>query len=173
MLVVMKNDATEAQVQAVIQEIKDMGYRGIPMPGALRTAVCIVGNKGSVEDSRLLALDGVKETIAVTKPYKLVSRETHPEATVVTINGIQMTEGFLLLAGMLLEIPIAMVLLSRVLQYRVNRWANIITGAAMIAFVIANGATDLDDIFFVSIVVVALSLIVWFAWQWPEPELRQ
>jgi len=93
MLVVMKNDATEAQVQAVIKEIEDMGYRGIPMPGALRTAVCIVGNKGSVEDSRLLALDGVKETIAVTKPYKLVSRETHPEATVLTINGIQIGGG--------------------------------------------------------------------------------
>ena len=78
MLVVMKNDATEADVQAVIQEIESMGYRGIPMPGAQRTAVCIIGNKGPVEDSRLLALDGVKETIRVTKPYKLVGRETQP-----------------------------------------------------------------------------------------------
>jgi len=49
MLVVMKNDATEAQVQAVIKEIKDMGYRGVPMPGAQRTAVCIIGNRGPVE----------------------------------------------------------------------------------------------------------------------------
>jgi 3-deoxy-7-phosphoheptulonate synthase len=76
MLVVMKNDATEVQVQAVIREIESLGYRGIPMPGAQRTAVCIVGNTGPVEDSRLLSLDGVKETIRVTKPYKLVSRET-------------------------------------------------------------------------------------------------
>ena len=43
MLVVMKNDATQEQVQAVIEEIERMGYRGIPMPGAERTAVCIVG----------------------------------------------------------------------------------------------------------------------------------
>ena len=84
---------------------------------------------------------------------------------------IQMTEEFLLLAGILLEIPIAMVLLSRVLKYRVNRWANIITAAATTAFVIANGVKDLDDIFFVSVIVVALSLIVWYAWQWPNPEL--
>jgi len=40
-----------------------MGFRGIPMPGAERTAVCIVGNKGPVDDYRLLMLDGVKEAI--------------------------------------------------------------------------------------------------------------
>jgi len=97
MLVVMKNDATEAQVQAVIKEIEDMGYRGVPMPGAQRTAVCIVGNKGPVEDSRLLILDGVKETIPVTKPYKLVSRETHPESTVITVDGIKIGGGGLVI----------------------------------------------------------------------------
>jgi 3-deoxy-7-phosphoheptulonate synthase len=93
MLVVMKNDATEVQVQAVIQVIEEMGFRGIPMPGAERTAVCIIGNKGPVEDSQLLALDGVKETIPVTKPYKLVSRETHPEPSVITIDGIRIGGG--------------------------------------------------------------------------------
>ncbi len=88
MLVVMKNDATEAQIQAVIREIQSLGYRGIPMPGAQRTAVCIVGNTGSVDDSRLLSLDGVKETIRVTKPYKLVSRETHPQSTIIGLGDI-------------------------------------------------------------------------------------
>ena len=48
MLVVMKNDATKAQVQAVVREIENLGYRGIPMPGAERTAVCIIGNIGKV-----------------------------------------------------------------------------------------------------------------------------
>jgi len=43
-----------------------------------------------------------------------------------TVNGVQMTEGTLLVAGIMLEIPIAMVLLSRVLPYRINRWANLI-----------------------------------------------
>ncbi len=97
MLVVMKNDATEAQVQAVIHEIKKLGYRGIPMPGAQRTAVCIIGNKGPVEDSRLLALDGVKETIPVTKPYKLVSRETQPESTVIAIGDVKIGGGGLVM----------------------------------------------------------------------------
>jgi 3-deoxy-7-phosphoheptulonate synthase len=93
MLVVMKNDATEEQVQAVVQEIKKMGYRGIPMPGAERTAVCIIGNTGPVEDSQLLAMDGVKETIAVTKPYKLVSRETHAESTIISIGDLKIGSG--------------------------------------------------------------------------------
>ena len=89
MLVVMKNDATAEQIGAVIEEIESMGYRGIPMPGAERTAVCIIGNKGPVDDSRLLALDGVKEAIPVTKPYKLVSRETQPESTVITVGDVR------------------------------------------------------------------------------------
>jgi 3-deoxy-7-phosphoheptulonate synthase len=93
MLVVMKNDATEAQIQAVIQEIRALGYQGIPMPGAQRTAVCIVGNTGPVDDSQLLVLAGVKETIRVTKPYKLVSRETHPESTIITIGDVEIGGG--------------------------------------------------------------------------------
>jgi len=93
MLVVMKNDATEQQVQTVIREIEKMGYRGVPMPGAQRTAICIVGNRGPVEDSGLLALDGVKETIRVTKPYKLVSREIQMEPTVITIGDVRIGGG--------------------------------------------------------------------------------
>ena len=93
MLVVMKNDATEEQVQAVIREIERLGYRGVPMPGAQRTAVCIIGNQGSVDDSGLLVMDGVKETIRVTKQYKLVSRETHPQSTVIAVGDIKIGGG--------------------------------------------------------------------------------
>jgi 3-deoxy-7-phosphoheptulonate synthase len=88
MLVIMKNDATEAQIQTVIRHIESLGYRGIPIPGALRTAVCIVGNQGFVEDTQLLSLEGVKETLRVTKPYKLVSRETHSQPTIITIGEV-------------------------------------------------------------------------------------
>jgi 3-deoxy-7-phosphoheptulonate synthase len=93
MLVVMKNDATEEQVKAVIGEIESMGFRGVPMPGAQRTAVCIIGNKGPVDDSRLLLMEGVKEAIRVTKPYKLVSRETKPQPTVIAVGDIKIGEG--------------------------------------------------------------------------------
>ncbi|OGO30056.1 MAG: 3-deoxy-7-phosphoheptulonate synthase [Chloroflexi bacterium RBG_16_56_11] len=93
MLIVMKNDATEGQVQAVIREIQKMGYRGVPMPGAIRTAVCIIGNKGPVDATQLLSLEGVREAIPVTKPYKLVSRETHPESSVISVGDVKIGGG--------------------------------------------------------------------------------
>ncbi len=88
MLVIMRNDATEAQIQAVISHIESLGYRGIPIPGASRTAVCVVGNQGFIEDSQLTSLEGVKEALRVTKPYKLVSRETHPQATIIELGEV-------------------------------------------------------------------------------------
>ena len=63
-----------------------------------------------------------------------------------------------------------MVLLSRVLKYRLNRWANIIAGAITIAFVVGMGQKDLDDLFFATMEVVSLSLIVWCAWKWRKHE---
>jgi 3-deoxy-7-phosphoheptulonate synthase len=93
MLVVMRNDATDSQIQAVVNEIEKMGFRGVPMPGAQRTAICIVGNQGPVDDSRLLTLDGVKETIPVSKPYKLVSREMKTDPTVITIGDVKVGGG--------------------------------------------------------------------------------
>ena len=86
-----------------------------------------------------------------------------------TVNGAQMTEGMLLVAGILLEIPIAMVILSRVLDYRLNRWANVIVPALTVGFIFSNGVTDLDDIFFTTVEAATLALIAWTAWRWPNP----
>jgi 3-deoxy-7-phosphoheptulonate synthase len=88
MLVIMKNDATDSQIESVISHIEELGFRGIPIPGALRTAICIVGNQGFVDDTQLLSLDGVKECLRVTKPYKLVSRETHPQPTTIILGDV-------------------------------------------------------------------------------------
>jgi 3-deoxy-7-phosphoheptulonate synthase len=57
------------------------------MPGKQRTTVGLVGNDGRVDGSRLAALPGVHEIIHVTKPYKQVSREWQPDATVVRLPG--------------------------------------------------------------------------------------
>jgi hypothetical protein len=87
------------------------------------------------------------------------------------VNGVQLTDETMLLAGVVLEIPIAMVLLSRLLAYRVNRWANIIAGAVTIPLLLTNGPKDLDDVWFLAIDVIALLLLVWYAWKWRDPEL--
>src|SRR5271163_2388794 len=83
MLVVMQAQATEEQVRAVCQKIEALGYRAHSMPGAQRTAIGITGNKGEVEAGSLEEMAGVQEVIRVSKPYKLVSRDTKPDNTVV------------------------------------------------------------------------------------------
>src|SRR6266436_10417669 len=87
MLVVMEHGATAEQVKRVVTTIKELGYQARPMPGAQRTAVGLVGNDGRVDASRLEGLPGVQEVIQVSKPYKQVSREWKPEATVVRLSG--------------------------------------------------------------------------------------
>ncbi len=84
------------------------------------------------------------------------------------VNGNQVTEQVMLIGGIMVEIPILMVLLSRILDYRINRWANIIIGAMTIALVIGMGQKDLDDLFFATVEVISLSVIVWLAWKWRE-----
>jgi len=83
----MRHGATADEVQKVVSVIEEMGYQATPMPGAQRTAVGLVGNDGRVDASRLEGLPGVQEVIHVSKPYKQVSREWRPEATVVKLAG--------------------------------------------------------------------------------------
>src|SRR5713101_2957904 len=75
MLVVMQSHATEAQVREVCKRIESLGLKAHPMPGSLRTAIGITGNKGAIDLGILESLPGVIECIPVSKPYKLVSRD--------------------------------------------------------------------------------------------------
>ena len=85
MLVVMRQGATQVEIDGVVRAIEEMGYAARPMPGEQRTAIGLVGNDGRVDGSRFETLPGVAQVIHVTKPYKQASREWHPENTVVTI----------------------------------------------------------------------------------------
>lgn len=77
----------------------------------------------------------------------------------------------LMLGGaIMLEIPIAMILLSRVLKFKVNRWANIIASVITIAYVVGGGSLYPHYIFIATIEVVSMLLIVWFSWKWHNPE---
>jgi hypothetical protein len=62
-----------------------------------------------------------------------------------------------------------MVLLSRLLPYSANRWANIIAAVLTLGFEINNGTTDLDDTFHMVFEIAALSFIIWSAWRWRNP----
>ncbi|HWX53876.1 MAG TPA: 3-deoxy-7-phosphoheptulonate synthase [Verrucomicrobiae bacterium] len=87
MLVVMKAHATEEQVRSVCERIESLGLRAHAIPGAQRTAIGITGNQGAVETGALEEMSGVQEVIQVSKPYKLVSRDTKEDNTVVSFAG--------------------------------------------------------------------------------------
>ena len=80
------------------------------------------------------------------------------------------TQEIMLVFAIILEIPIAMIILSRVLKYKINRWVNIIASVITIAFVIGGGSTNLSYIFFATIEVMCMLLIVWYALKWPKQE---
>jgi hypothetical protein len=84
-------------------------------------------------------------------------------------------EGPMLGFAVFSESAVAMVLLSRVLTYGANRWANIIAGilhAATISWVMLRGLPLPVYVFFASIVVASALFIVWYAWTWPNPDAR-
>lgn len=85
MLIVMKSDASDADIDRVLEVIETLGYRGHAMPGETRTAVGITGNKGSVDPAHFENLAGVEQAIRVTQPYKLISKELRPERSVVRV----------------------------------------------------------------------------------------
>jgi 3-deoxy-7-phosphoheptulonate synthase len=99
MLVVMSQNATDDQVRAVAKRIEEMGFKAVPMPGAQRTAICILGNKGPLEASAFTVMPGVKDAIPVSKPYKLVSKESKAEATVIRLAGATIGGGVCIMAG--------------------------------------------------------------------------
>src|SRR3954469_1181766 len=85
MLVVMEAGATPAQISRVIETITVLKLTPHPLPGPTRTAIAITGNTGAVDSRVLEGLEGVKECIRVTKPFKLASREMHPADTVIDL----------------------------------------------------------------------------------------
>jgi 3-deoxy-7-phosphoheptulonate synthase len=85
MLVVMQSHATEEQIREVCKRIESLGLKAHPMPGSIRTAIGITGNKGAIDLGILESLPGVVECIPVSKPYKLVSRDTKQEDTILRI----------------------------------------------------------------------------------------
>ena len=86
MLVVMRHDATPADIEGVVKTMEEMGYEARPMPGKQRTAIGLVGNDGKVNADRLESLSGVMEVIHVSQPYKQVSREWRDEPTIITLD---------------------------------------------------------------------------------------
>ncbi len=85
MLIVMQQQASDEQIQAVCRKIEEKGWKAHAIRGAMRTAIGITGNAGAVDLAPFEALPGVVECVPVSKPYKLVGREFKEEDTIVDL----------------------------------------------------------------------------------------
>ena len=85
------------------------------------------------------------------------------------VNGVQITDGLMLIGGIMIAIPLLMIPLIQFLSFKANRLANLVMGVLQIVSVIGvNRAPALDDIFFAVIELLALLLILRLAWNWKE-----
>ncbi len=95
MLVVMKKSATRDEIDQVLAAIEKRGFTARAIPGGDRMAIGILNNQGNTDTSPFLVLPGVNDVIPVTRPYKLVSRETQPHDSVFQVGGVEVGGGAL------------------------------------------------------------------------------
>ena len=85
------------------------------------------------------------------------------------VNGVKITQELMLFGGFLAEVPIIMVLLSRILTDKINKWANITASViTMLVLMSALPSADMDDVFFMIVEVVAFMAIIRIAWRLPS-----
>ncbi|MDA3935512.1 MAG: DUF6326 family protein [Actinomycetota bacterium] len=78
--------------------------------------------------------------------------------------GVPVTQGLLLVFAILIEIPIAMIFVSRILKPVANRWANTVAAVVTTVFVVGGGSPYLHYYFFATVEVACMALIVWSVW---------
>lgn len=95
MVIVMNQNATKAQIQHAVDRIEAAGLQAHLVEGQFRTIIGIIGDKKAIMSLALEAFDGVDKALPVSSSYKLVSREFHPEPTVVDVDGVKIGDGSL------------------------------------------------------------------------------
>jgi len=101
MVIVMGKNATESQIERVIEWVESVGYRAHPTYGVERTIVAVVGDdrdKAQLKSAEILP--GVERIVPILKPYKLASREAKDGNTVIRIGDLEIGgPEFIVMAG--------------------------------------------------------------------------
>jgi len=88
MIVVMKTGCSQDEISHVTKRIEDIGLKAHISKGIEHTVIGVLGKVFPELRDTLELLPGVDQVIPVSKPYKLASREFHPQDTIVKINGV-------------------------------------------------------------------------------------
>lgn len=89
MIVVMSLNATTREISDVIARIRAMGYDVHISEGKERTIIGVIGRGRPLDRDQLSLMSGVQDVMPVTHPYKIASREYHPDDTLIPLNNIQ------------------------------------------------------------------------------------
>jgi 3-deoxy-7-phosphoheptulonate synthase len=89
MIIVVKPDATEAEVEHIIKKIKDHGLQAHVSKGTERTIIGAIGDEAILQSLPLEAIPGVEKVLPILKPFKLASREFRKENTIIEVAGQQ------------------------------------------------------------------------------------
>jgi 3-deoxy-7-phosphoheptulonate synthase len=85
MIIVLRPDSTESQIDHVLERIRELGFRPHISRGEKRTIVGVIGDEGKLAAEPLSAIPGVEQVLPILKPFKLASREFHPADSVVEV----------------------------------------------------------------------------------------
>ncbi|WP_437201488.1 3-deoxy-7-phosphoheptulonate synthase [Planctomicrobium sp. SH664] len=98
MIIVLKPNFTEEQLQHIFQKIEEMGFRHELSRGVKRTLIGVIGEEDQLRNAPLRAIPGVEEVLSILKPFKLASREFQEQDSVFDLgHGIQVGGGNLML----------------------------------------------------------------------------
>lgn len=93
MIVIMNPDANNVEIENVVKAIENVGLTAQIMEGTEQKIVGMIGDKRNIDPLALEALPGVDHTVAISKSYKLASREFHPQSSVVDVDGVKIGDG--------------------------------------------------------------------------------
>ncbi|NOX63890.1 MAG: 3-deoxy-7-phosphoheptulonate synthase [Chloroflexi bacterium] len=100
MIIVMKTNSTAAEIGAVIARVQEAGASPHPIYGVERTVVAVVGETRAIDRALFMQMPGVERITTISAPFKLASRESHPDDTVIRINGVSIGgEEIVVMAG--------------------------------------------------------------------------
>ena len=100
MILILRSDATDEQINHVVQRVEELGLQAHLSRGTYRTIVGIIGDEDKLRAEPLLAIPGVAEVVPILPPYKLASREAHPQPSIVDVSGVKIGGGQLgMIAG--------------------------------------------------------------------------
>jgi 3-deoxy-7-phosphoheptulonate synthase len=99
-ILILRSDATDEQIEHVLERVKAMGLQHHLSRGTYRTIVGIIGDEDQLREEPLRAIPGVASVIPVLPPYKLASRDAHPAPSVINVSGVKIGGGNLgMIAG--------------------------------------------------------------------------